>query len=77
LIVLIATASGIVTGSKKLFEVFFFLLTYAALNKLPVTDYLGSLPHGNMIQFVLTILAINFTLLAVSFMTRSYQAMHL
>ena len=77
LIVLIATASGIVTGSKKLFEVFFFLLTYAALNKLPVTDYLGSLPHGNMIQFVLTILAINFTLLAVSFMTRSYQVRHL
>lgn len=76
-IVLCAVALGILTGGKKLFEVFFFLLTYAVLNKIPVTDYLGSLPHQNIPLFMLIILGINVTLALVSLMTRRYQARHL
>lgn len=77
LIVLLAVALGILTGGKKLFEVFFFLLTYCVVNKLPVTDYLGSLPHQNMTLFMLLILGVNVALAIVSLMARSYQTRHL
>lgn len=76
-IVLSAVALGILTGGKKLFEVFFFLLTYAVLNKVPVTDYLGSLPHQRMELLMLTILGINVALAIISLMTRRYQSRHL
>lgn len=76
-IVLSAVALGILTGGKKLFEVFFFLLTYAVINKVPVTDYLGSLPHQNIQLLMLIILGINVALAVVSLMTRRYQARHL
>jgi hypothetical protein len=77
LIVLFAVAMGILTGGKKLFEVFFFMLTYCVINKLPVTDYLGSLTHHDTSSFMFIILAINVSLATVSFMARSYQARHL
>ncbi|TDQ06958.1 hypothetical protein [Pedobacter metabolipauper] len=76
LIVLLAVAFGILTGGKKLFEVFFFLLTYSVVNKVPVTDYLGSLPHQDMSFFMLVILGINTVLVIVSFMIRRYQTRH-
>ncbi|WP_442587213.1 hypothetical protein ACSBL2_14320 [Pedobacter sp. AW31-3R] len=76
-IVLLAVATGILTGGKKLFEVIFFLLTYAVLNKVPVTDYLGSLPHQNMARFIITMLGINLLLTLVSFLARSYEVRHL
>lgn len=76
-IVLLAAALGILTGGKKLFEVFFFLLTYSVVNNVPATDYLGSLHHQPMNLFILTILAINVGLAAVSLMIRRYQARHL
>lgn len=77
LIVLLAVAFGIITGGKKMFEIFFFLLTYAVVNKLPVTDYLGSLPHANMGVVILLVTGLNVALLAISLMTRNYQARHL
>ena len=76
-IVLLAVASGILTGGKKLFEVFFFLLTYCVLNKIPVTDYLGSLPHQNMKQFILQVLGLNVLLMIISLTARRYQIRHL
>ncbi len=77
LIVLFAVAFGIITGGKKVFEIFFFLLTYCVVNKLPVTDYLGSLPHQDMGVFILMVSGLNVALLMLSLMTRSYQARHL
>jgi hypothetical protein len=74
---LLAVVLGILTGGKKLFEVFFFLLTYSVVNKIPVTDYLGSLPHQNMGVFMFIILGINVILAIVSLMMRRYQARHL
>ena len=77
LIVLSAVALGILTGGKKLFEVLFFLLTYAVMNKVPVTDYLGSLPHENSSSFILGILALNMVLVSIGFAVRNYQSRHL
>ncbi|WP_316751112.1 hypothetical protein [Pedobacter gandavensis] len=76
-IVLLAVALGILTGGKKLFEVLFFFLTYCVFNKLPVTDYLGSLPQENSNLFMFLILGVNVVLAIVSLMTRRYQARHL
>ncbi|WP_316839761.1 hypothetical protein [Pedobacter gandavensis] len=77
LIVLLAVTLGIITGGKKLFEVFFFLLTYSVMNKVPITDYLGSLPHQNKTLFMLIVLGINVALAIAGLMTRKYQARHL
>jgi len=76
-IILLAVALGIMSGGKKMFEIFFLLLTYGALNKLPVTDYLGSLPHPQMSLFVAVVFCLNVVLLSLSLITRSYQARHL
>lgn len=77
LMVLSAVALGIISGGKKMFEIFFFFLTYCVLNKLPFTDYLGSLPHQNGGVFILIVLSLNVALAILSLMTRSYQARHL
>lgn len=77
LIVLMATTLGIVTGSSKLYEILFFFLTYCVLNKLPVTDYLGSMPHGNDHTITFIILGINIILATTGFLVRSYHTRHL
>jgi hypothetical protein len=41
-VVLLSAFLGIVSGGKKLFEVLFFAITYANLNRVPFTDYFGS-----------------------------------
>jgi hypothetical protein len=77
LIVLLAVCMGILSGGKKLFEVAFFMLTYAVINKLQLADYMGSLPHLNSLFYIGVIAAINILLASTSFLTRSYQARHL
>jgi len=72
-IVLLAVALGITSGGKKLFEIIFFLLTYSVLNKVPVTDYLGSLSHPHQLSFLLTVLSLNLALLILSLVMRAYQ----
>jgi hypothetical protein len=47
LIVLCAVALGILSGGKKLFEILFFLFTYANLNKVPIADYFGGVNQGS------------------------------
>ena len=75
LIVLLATTLGILSGGKKLFEVVFFMMTYSAINKIDVTDYLGSMPHGSV--YITVILLINLVLALAAFMVRNYQVKHL
>jgi hypothetical protein len=75
LIVLLAASLGILSGGKKLFEVVFFMLTYAVINKIEVTDYLGSMPHGNM--YLVMIILINIALVGAGFIVRNYQVKHL
>jgi hypothetical protein len=75
LIVLLAASLGILSGGKKLFEVIFFMLTYAVINKIEVTDYLGSMSHGSI--FLEVILLINIALASAGFIARNYQVKHL
>ncbi|RZM20738.1 MAG: hypothetical protein EOO88_35320 [Pedobacter sp.] len=76
-IVMLAVALGVLTGGKKLYEVGFFMITYSVINKLPIADYLGSLPHQDMNFFMAILLAINLLLIAISFIVRNYQTSHL
>lgn len=40
-IVALAAGLGIASGGKKLFEILFFVITYANLNRVPIADYFG------------------------------------
>jgi hypothetical protein len=75
--VLLAACLGIVSGGKKLFEVIYFMLTYAVLENIPPADYLGALTHANTIIYTGTMLMLNLFLSIISFTARSYQARHL
>jgi hypothetical protein len=77
LIVLLAVCLGIVSGGKKLFEILFFMLTYAIINKVYLTDYLGAIPHDSHTTYMVVILMISLVLGLVSFAVRNYQARHL
>lgn len=70
-IVLLATTIGILTQSKKLFEVLFFMVTYANINKIPFLDYFGGLPHGlfYILQLTVSVLVLAF----FGFMIRKQQ----
>jgi len=64
-IVLLATTFGILTGSKKLFEVLFFMLTYANINGVSFLDYFGGTTHNStyivkLVGFILFLMTITF-----------------
>ena len=77
LIVLLAVCLGIVSGGKKLFEIVFFMLTYAATQKIPAIDYMGATPHDNHTGYLSLVLMLIFGLGLISFVVRNYQARHL
>ncbi|MDJ1505028.1 hypothetical protein [Xanthocytophaga agilis] len=77
LIVLLSVCLGIVSGGKKLFEILFFILTYAIINKVPMLDYLGAVAHDNLPLYTGQLLVISFVLGLTSFLVRSYQTRHL
>ncbi len=56
LIVSFAVLLGLLSKGKKLFEILFFLLTYMNINKIPFTDYYGSLYHSLIYVFSLTLI---------------------
>lgn len=70
-IVLSAVCLGIITGGKKLFEIFFFLLTYCNINRIPFTDYFGGM-ESSPTQLMVTSLA-SAGLLMISYAFRSYE----
>jgi hypothetical protein len=76
-IVLLAVCLGILSGGKKLYEIIFFMLTYAVIEKIPPADYLGGMQHDSHSGFIITVLALNIFLGAISFAVRSYQVRHL
>ncbi len=45
-IVLFSVALGILSGGKKLFEILFFMFTYANIELVPFTDYFGGINRG-------------------------------
>ncbi len=70
-ITLLAAFLGITTKGKKLFEVLFFMITYANVHKLPFTDYFGAINNSISYTFTLFVLV---TTLALSVLSiRRYQ----
>ncbi len=76
-IVLLAVCMGIVSGGKKLFEILFFMLTYAATQKIPAIDYLGATSHQDHSSYIAIIMMLILSLSGLSFFVRYYQARHL
>lgn len=76
-IVLLAVAMGIVSDGNKLFEIVFFLLTYAVIQKIPGTAYLGTVSANEPATHLLIFLLISASLAVISFAFRSYQTRHL
>lgn len=70
-IVLVASLFGMLTKGKKLFEVFFFMLTYANINGIPRLDYFGGFEHDSLYTYtlVITILLLG----AIGFFSRKHQ----
>ena len=66
-----STCSGILTGGKRLFEILFFMLTYAVIENIPQADYFGGL-HRSTGYFGIQMLIILF-LLATSYIARNYE----
>jgi hypothetical protein len=75
-IVLLAVFLGILTGGKKLFEILFFIITYAILEKFPWLDYLHSLPVISFSAYCTVMLPLILVLLAASFIARDYETRH-
>jgi hypothetical protein len=76
-IVLLAVCLGIVSGGKKLFEIVFFMLTYAATQKIPEIDYVGATPHPDHTGYIGVIILLVLSMGVISFGVRNYQARHL
>lgn len=70
-IVFIAAILGLLTKGKKLFEILFFLLTYANLNKVPFLDYFGGFHQNNL--FNINLICIVAILLRLTFFFRKWQ----
>lgn len=76
-IVSLAVCVGIVSRGKKLFEIFFFLITYTITQKITVADYLGALPSHSSFRYLVVMTALSVVLTMISFSVRSYQLRHL
>ncbi len=67
-LVLFASILGILTRSKKLFEILFFLITYANINGIPFFDYFGNHPNNTILILILSVI-----FLLTIFRLRYYQ----
>jgi len=70
-IVLVAVVLGIISKGKKLFEVLFFMLTYANINGIVFVDYFGGFQHHQLYLVKLTAFVI--ILAAIGFLMRKHQ----
>jgi hypothetical protein len=70
-IVLLASVLGILFKGKKLFEVLFFMVTYAIINGILFFDYLGSFKHNN--SYSIKLLSSCILLIVLSSIVRVFQ----
>lgn len=70
-IVVFAAMLGIVSKGKKLFEVLFFMITYANINGVPFADYFGGFEHHQLYVTNLVIIIIFFG--GISVFVRKHQ----
>jgi hypothetical protein len=73
-IVLLAVVLGILSGGKKLFEVLFFMIVYANVNRIPFADYFGS--TWNTLQPVVIVVLLVLLFGCVSLFVRRWQIKH-
>ena len=71
MLVALSACLGILTGGKRLFEIFFFMLTYAVIENIPQADYFGGV-HRSAGYFAIQ-LAIIIFLLTTAFLARNYE----
>ena len=71
-----AVASGILTGGSKLFEVFFTMMVYAMLNRVPFCDFIGAIEKSQELGLANYLLIITVALLIVAFTGRKRQIIH-
>lgn len=67
-IVLLASILGVLTQSKKLFEVLFFMIAYANINAVKFLDYFGGMDHNT--NYILKLVGFIIVLLMVTFFKR-------
>lgn len=77
LIIALSACMGIISGGKKLFEIAFFVLTYAVLNRLALLDYLGAMPSEQHAVYSILILTVSIGLIVISYIVRNYQMSNL
>lgn len=70
-IVLFAATLGVLSKGKKLFEVLFFMITYANINKVVFADYFGGFEHDEFYLLWLTLFVIIFG--SLSFIIRKNE----
>ncbi len=70
-IVLLASALGILSNGKKLFEVLFFMITYANINGIKFVDYFGG--FQTEYTYILKLLILVCTLVSLVFFMRRNQ----
>ncbi len=70
-IVLLAAVLGTLSKGKKLFEVLFFMLTYANINGISYADYFGGFEHHKL--YIRTLASVLVILGAIIFVTRRHQ----
>jgi hypothetical protein len=66
----LALAAGVVSGTRKLFEIMYMAIWYIGpINHMPAFDYLGSYGDGNPLFFI----SLSILLIATTFSTRARQ----
>ena len=73
-IIALSVSMGIMTGGKRLFEIVFFMLTYANISGATILDYFGAFNVG--ILYITIISMISIFLLAVAYIGRNYEMRH-
>ncbi len=66
-----SVAIGIVTGSDRLFNILFFMLSYANLNVIPALDYYGAVNSGT--GYITIMLSLTMALLIIAYLWRSFE----
>ncbi|WP_379953162.1 hypothetical protein [Dokdonia sp. R78006] len=71
IVVMVAALLGIISKGKKLFEVLFFMITYANINLVLFVDYFGALKHHKL--YVIQLAVLGFLLLCASLLIKKNQ----
>lgn len=69
-IVIVSALLGIISKGKKLFEILFFLVTYANINRIPTLDYFGGFRYGY--DYLAQLLALALLFISILIIVKRY-----